>query len=116
VGGARAGSRGRSRALLGALPTLASSGQPAAPKRGDGGENGSVIVTCERCETEFQLDDTRVPESGARVRCSRCKHAFFVIPPAASREAMIERAAGDALEGDTIPDVTEELTEPPVEI
>jgi predicted Zn finger-like uncharacterized protein len=75
-----------------------------------------VIVTCERCDTEFQLDDARVPESGARVRCSRCKHAFFVIPPAASRDAVIERAASDALDGDTIPDVTEDLPETPMEI
>ena len=41
-------------------------------------ENGSVIVTCERCTTQFQLDDSRVPEGGVRVRCSRCKHAFKV--------------------------------------
>jgi predicted Zn finger-like uncharacterized protein len=37
-----------------------------------------VIVTCEQCETQFQLDDAKVPETGIRVRCSRCKHAFFV--------------------------------------
>jgi predicted Zn finger-like uncharacterized protein len=38
-----------------------------------------VIVTCERCETQFQLDDARVPPAGVRVRCSRCKHAFQVM-------------------------------------
>jgi predicted Zn finger-like uncharacterized protein len=40
-----------------------------------------VIVTCEQCETQFQLDDAKVPEAGIRVRCSRCKHAFFVESP-----------------------------------
>jgi predicted Zn finger-like uncharacterized protein len=57
-----------------------------------------VIVTCEQCETQFQLDDSKVPESGIRVRCSRCKHAFFVESP---HRPDIERAddmAREALE------------------
>jgi len=37
-----------------------------------------VIITCEQCGTRFHLDDGRVPESGVRVRCSRCEYAFFV--------------------------------------
>ena len=39
-----------------------------------------MIITCEQCQTQFQLDDSRIPERGARVRCSRCEHAFFVKP------------------------------------
>jgi predicted Zn finger-like uncharacterized protein len=70
-----------------------------------------VIITCERCETEFQLDDARVPVSGARVRCSRCKHAFFVLPPAASRDQVIEQAASEALADDPTPPVTEDLVD-----
>jgi predicted Zn finger-like uncharacterized protein len=78
-----------------------------------------VIITCERCDTEFQLDDGRVPMSGARVRCSRCKHAFFVLPPAASLDQGIEQAASAALAGDPTPEVTEDLhevhaAEPPI--
>jgi predicted Zn finger-like uncharacterized protein len=81
-------------------------------------ETCSVIVTCERCETEFQLDDTRVPATGARVRCSRCKHAFFVMPPAASPNEAVDQIAGLALTAEadsddtTIPEVTEDLPEP----
>ncbi|MGH0032227.1 MAG: zinc-ribbon domain-containing protein [Myxococcota bacterium] len=41
-----------------------------------------MIVTCERCSTQFQLDDARIPETGVRVRCSRCKHAFEIRRPA----------------------------------
>lgn len=70
-----------------------------------------MIVTCERCETEFQLDDARVPTGGARVRCSRCKHAFFVMPPAASPEEAVHQIAGLALTDDPTPDVTEDLPE-----
>lgn len=40
-----------------------------------------MIVTCERCATQFQLDDSRIPATGVRVRCSRCKHAFQVQLP-----------------------------------
>jgi len=41
-----------------------------------------MIVTCERCQTRFELDDAKVPASGARVRCSRCRHSFLVQPGA----------------------------------
>ena len=37
-----------------------------------------MIVTCEACDTRFQLDDERIPPEGVRVRCSCCSHGFFV--------------------------------------
>jgi predicted Zn finger-like uncharacterized protein len=40
-----------------------------------------VIITCEKCETRFKLDDARISADGVKVRCSRCKHAFRVAPP-----------------------------------
>lgn len=52
-----------------------------------------MILTCERCETRFRLDESRLPPGGARVRCSRCKHAFFVNPAGAlAPEAVHQRA------------------------
>ena len=54
---------------------------PAAAPKGSSRENRSVVVTCERCKTQFQLDSSRVAESGVLVRCSRCRHAFVVKPP-----------------------------------
>jgi predicted Zn finger-like uncharacterized protein len=73
-----------------------------------------VIVTCERCDTRFQLDDARVPETGARVRCSRCKHAFLVLPPDASPEETLHAVAAAAAEAGepTPPGVTDDLREP----
>ncbi|RJR41161.1 MAG: DUF3426 domain-containing protein [Deltaproteobacteria bacterium] len=37
-----------------------------------------MVVTCEKCQTKFNLDDRRI--SGARVqaRCSRCQNVFWV--------------------------------------
>lgn len=65
-----------------------------------------MIVRCERCETRFKLDESRLPARGARVRCSRCKHAFFVTPPGAAAEEVVHevaaaaaRAPGESLRG-----------------
>ena len=58
-----------------------------------------MIVRCAKCETRFKLDETRLPARGARVRCSRCKHAFFVTPPQADREAVVQGLADEATQG-----------------
>ncbi|HSJ99542.1 MAG TPA: zinc-ribbon domain-containing protein, partial [Myxococcota bacterium] len=55
-----------------------------------------MIVRCERCETRFKLDESRLPARGARVRCSRCKHAFFVTPPGAAKEEIVHEVAAAA--------------------
>lgn len=56
-----------------------------------------MILTCERCETRFRLDESRLPAGGARVRCSRCKHAFFVNPGGAPAPEAVHEAAEAAL-------------------
>jgi predicted Zn finger-like uncharacterized protein len=37
-----------------------------------------MIVQCENCKAKFRLDESKVPEQGRRVRCSKCKHVFMV--------------------------------------
>ncbi|OGP59063.1 MAG: hypothetical protein A2162_03025 [Deltaproteobacteria bacterium RBG_13_52_11b] len=50
-----------------------------------------MIVTCASCLTKFSLDESRIPEQGAKVRCSRCQHVFHIVPPLATEEEeMIE--------------------------
>jgi predicted Zn finger-like uncharacterized protein len=49
-----------------------------------------MIVTCASCLTKFNLDDSRIPAKGAKVRCSRCKHVFYVVPPPETKEEIIE--------------------------
>jgi predicted Zn finger-like uncharacterized protein len=68
-----------------------------------------VIVTCERCATQFQLDDERVPDEGVRVRCSRCKHAFFIERPASTQAEMIHSVAQRALADQETPEATHDL-------
>jgi len=62
-----------------------------------------VLITCAACSTQFQLDDARVPVEGIRVRCSICKHAFFVPHPDAIDawvEDPLERAVAEARASD----------------
>lgn len=35
-------------------------------------------VGCPRCQTEYELDDARVPEDGVTVKCTSCGHVFRV--------------------------------------
>jgi predicted Zn finger-like uncharacterized protein len=46
-----------------------------------------MIIQCDQCKTKFRLDDSRVTETGVRVRCSRCKHTFIVKKEASEEEA-----------------------------
>lgn len=40
-----------------------------------------MIVTCEKCDTSFELDDGLIKESGSEVKCSECEHVFTVYKP-----------------------------------
>jgi len=64
-------------------PETASNRSTADPVGRAGRPRGlnDLIVTCQECQTQFQLDDAKVPATGIRVRCSRCKCAFFVESP-----------------------------------
>jgi len=70
-----------------------------------------VIVTCQSCDTSFHLDEARVPSGGVRVRCSRCKEAFFLRHPGMTSDDLIHETARDALASDSTrsPDTTQDL-------
>jgi predicted Zn finger-like uncharacterized protein len=40
-----------------------------------------MIVQCEACQTRFRLADEKVKVGGIKVRCSKCKEVFTVMPP-----------------------------------
>jgi predicted Zn finger-like uncharacterized protein len=67
-----------------------------------------LIVACHGCGTRFQLDATRVPLRGIRVRCSRCKKAFFLAHPSATGEEAVHDVARSARDG-APPEVTQDL-------
>jgi predicted Zn finger-like uncharacterized protein len=39
-------------------------------------------VRCDRCQTEYELDDASVTADGSTVQCTTCGHTFIVMPPA----------------------------------
>ena len=49
-----------------------------------------MVVTCASCLTKFNLDDSKIPAKGVKVRCSRCQHVFYVVPPPETKEEIIE--------------------------
>ena len=57
-----------------------------------------MIVTCEKCDTSFELDDSLIKESGSEVKCSECEHVFTVWKPdaAAEPEAVTEEEPADS--------------------
>jgi len=54
-----------------------------------------MIVTCDRCSTKYNLDESLVKDEGSKVRCSRCKHVFVAYPPSKSPTL--------AFDGETVP-------------
>ena len=53
-----------------------------------------MVVTCTRCATQFQFDESRLPPDGAKVRCSRCREAFFLTPPTPESEPAVQTSEG----------------------
>ncbi len=41
-----------------------------------------MVIQCESCRTEFNLDESLLKEEGTKVRCSRCRHVFSAYPSA----------------------------------
>jgi predicted Zn finger-like uncharacterized protein len=44
-------------------------------------------VTCERCGTEYEFDETLVSDRGTTVKCTNCGHLFKVFRPGAAQAA-----------------------------
>ncbi|GEM_PF-1415066 len=49
-----------------------------------------MIVTCEQCHTRFHLADSRIKPSGSKVRCTKCKHIFRIVPASPDNAAEAE--------------------------
>jgi len=62
-----------------------------------------MIITCENCETSFNLNEKLLKPTGSKVRCSRCKHLFRAYPPAPPEleDPIAETAAPEEIEEKT---------------
>ncbi|HHL40536.1 MAG TPA: DUF3426 domain-containing protein [Deltaproteobacteria bacterium] len=46
-----------------------------------------MIIQCDRCNTKFRLDDSKVTGKGVKVRCTKCQNVFVVTPPEPTQPA-----------------------------
>lgn len=74
-----------------------------------------MIITCASCLTKFSLDDSRISAEGVKVRCSRCKHVFYVVPPPETKEEIIENFESFAKFHEDLMEPGEIRTEVPTE-
>ncbi|WP_303721724.1 DUF3426 domain-containing protein [Malonomonas rubra] len=45
-----------------------------------------MVIICPECSTKFRVNPERIPASGAKVRCARCKHIFLATKPVHEEE------------------------------
>jgi len=65
-----------------------------------------MIIKCDECQAKFKLDDSKISDKGAKVRCSKCKHVFTVYKaPVASP---VEAPVAPPVEAPVAPPVEEE--------
>ncbi len=60
-----------------------------------------MIVQCDQCQSKFRLDDSKITDKGAKVRCSKCSHIFTVTkegPPPAEAPKPAEAEAEEKTE------------------
>jgi predicted Zn finger-like uncharacterized protein len=62
-----------------------------------------MIITCNECETSFNLDANLISENGTKVRCSKCRHVFTAYPTT--------DAVGEDLQPEISGAASDELTE-----
>jgi predicted Zn finger-like uncharacterized protein len=78
-----------------------------------------MIITCEQCNTAFNLDESVLKPSGSKVRCSKCRYIFTAFPPGRPRQAPPSEApaveqppdlsAAAAVGGTATPSIEDEL-------
>ena len=71
-----------------------------------------MIIQCEQCRTKFKLDDNKVTERGAKVRCAKCRHVFTVRKPGAAAPEELSLPAVEAASGAAIAAAAPNNTQP----
>ena len=75
-----------------------------------------MIVQCEKCGTQYNLDDTKVRPGETKVRCSRCQHVFTVPHPLTLDEGDIFGETGQQAEDEFMKEWAKEFPpQPPQE-
>ena len=61
-----------------------------------------MVIQCSSCDTRFKLADDKLKPGGVKVRCSKCKEVFTVMPPEEEAPAggTAEESSSDAAAND----------------
>ncbi len=54
-----------------------------------------MVIICQQCEAQLQLDDTKVPARTFTVRCPKCQHIINAQPPTSPNERGALGLSGD---------------------
>ena len=72
-----------------------------------------MIVVCDKCKTEYNLDDAKVRPGETKVRCSRCQNIFIVPHPFTLKEEEIFGEPGEKAEDAFLKEWAKELPAQP---
>lgn len=45
-----------------------------------------MIIECDKCQSKFKIDDSKVTDRGVKVKCRKCSNIFTVFPPQAEEQ------------------------------
>ena len=62
-----------------------------------------MIINCEKCGSNFNLDENLLNENGSKVRCSVCKNIFLVMPPEPEEENSFDPSLEETVDLDSPP-------------
>jgi predicted Zn finger-like uncharacterized protein len=78
-----------------------------------------MIIQCDKCQTKFRLDDSKVKDTGVKVRCVKCRNVFMVtrdVPELEQRAdfgEMFDDSLASGAETTAFQDETEQVFEAP---
>ncbi|MDL1967480.1 MAG: zinc-ribbon domain-containing protein [Deltaproteobacteria bacterium] len=57
-----------------------------------------MLITCNECDTRFNIDESLLEQTGSKVRCSKCKNVFLAYPSSFSEKPYKSSEAETELE------------------
>jgi len=64
-----------------------------------------MVIQCTQCDTRFRIADEKLKPGGIKVRCSKCRHIFTVMPPEPEKPTPVEEEIDfDAFNMEPVPE------------
>ena len=57
-----------------------------------------MVIQCTQCDTRFKIADEKLKPGGIKVRCSKCRHIFTVMPPELKKPTPEPSTEGDEID------------------